>query len=274
MLASKQHHLHWISTSKAQLHDEWAIYNSNFTNRLTQLHDEGVICDTTTPKSSGQVSPSRRTSPSSAASPRLQGCHAAPALRSHSCTSRPTTRIIRRRDLGHHQHINKPTSIRILVETNTSTLKSVEDEKVDLEKKMAFLLEELSTEKERVLRISADFDNFRKRTERERLSLVSNAQGEVNYRVGSLFCQVLDELSRKVRQLCMKPLYFLGQDSTEYEEGIILQEFRKGFKLGDRPLKPEQGESSEGTGVGENTETSETIESNETAESSETTETH
>ncbi|XP_039006057.1 protein GrpE-like isoform X2 [Hibiscus syriacus] len=145
-----------------------------------------------------------------------------------------------------------------------ASLKSVEDEKVDLEKKMTFLLEELSAEKERVLRISADFDNFRKRTERERHSLVSNAQGEVlenllpvldnferakaqikvetegeekinnsyqsiykqfmeilgslgvepvdtvgnpfdpmvNYRVGSLFSQVLDELSRKVRQVC------------------------------------------------------------------------
>ncbi|KAK6232707.1 hypothetical protein SCA6_002780 [Theobroma cacao] len=58
-------------------------------------------------------------------------------------------------------------------------LKSIEDEKVDLENKMASLLEELSIEKDRIIRISADFDNFRKRTERERLSLVTNAQGEV-----------------------------------------------------------------------------------------------
>ncbi|TYJ11064.1 hypothetical protein E1A91_A11G250200v1 [Gossypium mustelinum] len=143
-------------------------------------------------------------------------------------------------------------------------LKSIEDEKVDLEKKMASLSEELSTEKDRVLRIGADFDNFRKRTERERLSLVANAQGEVlenllpvldnferakaqikvktegeekinnsyqsiykqfmeilgslgvepvdtvgnpfdpmvKYRVGSLFSQVLDELSRIFRRVC------------------------------------------------------------------------
>ncbi|KAL4353043.1 hypothetical protein GQ457_06G016220 [Hibiscus cannabinus] len=79
----------------------------------------------------------------------------------------------------------------------------------------------------------------------------------------------------------------MREDSTEFEEGVILQEFRKGFKLGDRllrpsmvkvsagpgPLNPEQGELSEGTGVGENIETSGTVESNETDESSETTET-
>ncbi|KAK8593990.1 hypothetical protein V6N13_042473 [Hibiscus sabdariffa] len=223
-----------------------------------------------------------------------------------------------------------------------ASLNSVEDEKVDLEKKMASLLEELSTEKERVLRISADFDNFRKRTERERLSLVENARGEVlenllpvldnferakaqikveteeeekinnsyqsiykqfmeilgslgvkpvdtvgnpfdpmvKYRVGSLFSQVLDELSQRFRQLHEA---IMREDSTEFEEGIILQEFRKGFKLGDRllrpsmvkvsagprPSKPEQGESSEGTDVGETTET---VESNESG--GETTETH
>ena len=58
-------------------------------------------------------------------------------------------------------------------------LKSIEDEKVDLEKKMASVLEKLSIEKDRILKISADFDNFPKRTERERFSLVTNAQGEV-----------------------------------------------------------------------------------------------
>lgn len=74
----------------------------------------------------------------------------------------------------------------------------------------------------------------------------------------------------------------MQEDSTEFEEGIILQEFQKGFKLGDRllrpamvkvsagpgPSKPEQGESSESADVGESKETS------ETAESSETTKTH
>ncbi|KAL4375911.1 hypothetical protein GQ457_02G029910 [Hibiscus cannabinus] len=200
-----------------------------------------------------------------------------------------------------------------------ASLSSVEDEKVDLEKKMASLLEELSTEKERVLRISADFDNFRKRTDRERLSLVENARGEVlenllpvldNFERAKAQIKVETEGEEKINNsyqsiykqfmeilgsLGVKPVDTVGNpfdpmlheaimrdDSTEFEEGIILQEFRKGFKLGDRllrpsmvkvsagpgPSKPEQEESSEGTDVGE---TSETVESNE---SGETTETH
>lgn len=58
-------------------------------------------------------------------------------------------------------------------------IKSVEDEKLVLERQLAALSEDLSSAKDRVLRISDDFDNFRKRTERERVSLVANAQGEV-----------------------------------------------------------------------------------------------
>ncbi|MBA0770518.1 hypothetical protein Gotri_019145, partial [Gossypium trilobum] len=198
-------------------------------------------------------------------------------------------------------------------------LKSIEDEKVDLEKKMASLSEELSTEKDRVLRIGADFDNFRKRTERERLSLVANAQGEVlenllpvldNFERAKAQIKVKTEGEEKINNsyqsiykqfmeilgsLGVEPVDTVGnpfdpmlheaimqEDSTEFEEDIILQEFQKGFKLGDRLLRPamvkvsagpgpsktEQGESSESADVGESKETS------ETAESSETTKTH
>lgn len=86
-------------------------------------------------------------------------------------------------------------------------LKSFEDEKIELERKVASLTEELSIEKDRVLRISADFDNFRKRTERERLSLVSNAQGEL---VESLL-PVLDNFERAKSQIKLE---------TEGEEKI------------------------------------------------------
>ncbi|XP_062166014.1 uncharacterized protein LOC133872510 isoform X2 [Alnus glutinosa] len=78
-----------------------------------------------------------------------------------------------------------------------SLLKSVEDEKISLERKVNSLSEELSTEKDRILRIIADFDNFRKRTERERVSLLTNAQGEV---VESLL-PVLDNFERAKAQI-------------------------------------------------------------------------
>ncbi|XP_010245792.1 PREDICTED: uncharacterized protein LOC104589240 isoform X2 [Nelumbo nucifera] len=164
-------------------------------------------------------------------------------------------------------------------------LQSIEDEKISLANKVATLSEEMSMEKDRILRISADFDNFRKRTERERLSLVTNAQGEV---VESLL-PVLDNFERAKSQIkvetegeekinnsyqsiCKQFIEILGslgvvpvetvgnnfdpllheaimrEDSTEFEEGIIIQEFRKGFKLGDRLLRPSMVKVSAGPG--------------------------
>ncbi|KAB2049463.1 hypothetical protein ERO13_A13G160200v2 [Gossypium hirsutum] len=194
-------------------------------------------------------------------------------------------------------------------------LNSIEDEKVDLEKKMASLSEELSIEKERVLRISADFDNFRKRTERERLSLVSNTQGEVlenllpvldNFerakaqikfetegeeKISNSYQSIYKQFMEILSSLGVEPVETVGnlfdpmlheaimrEDSTEFEEGIILQEFRKGFKLGERllrpsmvkvsagpgPAKPEQGESPESTEKGESNEGGESSGSSET----------
>nr|XP_016485014.1 PREDICTED: protein GrpE-like [Nicotiana tabacum] len=77
------------------------------------------------------------------------------------------------------------------------SLKSIEEEKIELQRKVASLTEELSSERDRVLRISADFDNFRKRTERERLSLVKNAQGEVVEKLLS----ILDNFERAKMQI-------------------------------------------------------------------------
>ena len=40
----------------------------------------------------------------------------------------------------------------------------------------------------------------------------------------------------------------MREDSDEYEDGIIIQEFRKGFKLGDRLLRPAMVKVSAGPG--------------------------
>lgn len=76
-------------------------------------------------------------------------------------------------------------------------LLSIEEEKNSLAIKVTALTAELSSEKDRILRISADFDNFRKRTEREKLSLVENVQGEV---IESLL-PVLDNFERAKDQI-------------------------------------------------------------------------
>lgn len=164
-------------------------------------------------------------------------------------------------------------------------LQSLEDERNSLANKVAVLSTELSAERDRVLRISADFDNFRKRTERERLSLMTNAQGEV---VESLL-PVIDNFERAKAQIKVEtegeekinnsyqsinkqfqeiltslgveavetvgtafdPLLheaIMREESTEYEDGIITQEFRKGFKLGERLLRPAMVKVSAGPG--------------------------
>ncbi|XP_042515818.1 protein GrpE-like [Macadamia integrifolia] len=164
-------------------------------------------------------------------------------------------------------------------------LLSLEDEKISLADKVATLSEELSVERARILRISADFDNFRKRTERDRLSLVTNAQGEV---VESLLL-VLDNFERAKAQIKVEtpgeekinnsyqsiykqfteilgsigvvPVETVGipfdpllheaimrEESAAFEEGIITEQFRKGFKLGDRLLRPSMVKVSAGPG--------------------------
>lgn len=40
----------------------------------------------------------------------------------------------------------------------------------------------------------------------------------------------------------------MREESTEYEEGVIIQEFRKGYKLGERLLRPSMVKVSAGPG--------------------------
>lgn len=40
----------------------------------------------------------------------------------------------------------------------------------------------------------------------------------------------------------------MREESTEFEDGIILEEYRKGFKLGDRLLRPSMVKVSAGPG--------------------------
>ncbi|KAL5708367.1 hypothetical protein ACHQM5_019167 [Ranunculus cassubicifolius] len=166
-----------------------------------------------------------------------------------------------------------------------SYLQSLEEEKIALTDKVASLTEELSSLKDKVLRISADFDNYRKRTERDRLSLVTNVQGDVvesllpvldNFerakasiklqtegeeKINSSYQSIYNQFAEVLKSLGVVPVDTVGsqfdpllheaimrEESSEFEEGIVIQEFRKGFRLGDKLLRPSMVKVSAGPG--------------------------
>jgi molecular chaperone GrpE len=73
----------------------------------------------------------------------------------------------------------------------------LETEKNELVEKLSTLTEEITSGKDRFIRLQADFDNFRRRSGKERLSVRSDAQGEV---IESLLPMV-DNFERAKQQL-------------------------------------------------------------------------
>jgi molecular chaperone GrpE len=126
---------------------------------------------------------------------------------------------------------------------------------------------------DRLLRIAADFDNYRKRIERERrdqaeaaattiltellpiiddldLALRAPTSGEAEaYRAGVELIQ--RQMQELLRRRGVTPIEVLGiefdprfhqavsqEPSTEYPAGHIMAELRRGYMLGDRLLRP------------------------------------
>uniref|UniRef100_A0A0C9RGR7 GrpE protein homolog n=1 Tax=Wollemia nobilis TaxID=56998 RepID=A0A0C9RGR7_9CONI len=172
-------------------------------------------------------------------------------------------------------------------------LQVIEDEKNALSHQISTLTAELSTGKERFLRLNADFDNFRKRADKERLTLASNIQGEViesllpmvdnferaksqiktqtegeekidkSYQgIYKQFVEIMKSLRVMVVETVGKPFdpmlheAIMREESTSFEEGIIIQEFRRGFILEDRLLRPAMVKVSAGPGPAKTAEDS------------------
>ena len=71
------------------------------------------------------------------------------------------------------------------------------NDKDELVQKVSSLTAEIKTGKEKYIRLQADFDNFRKRTEKDRLTIRTDAQGEV---IESLLAMV-DNFERAKQQI-------------------------------------------------------------------------
>ncbi|OMO94100.1 GrpE nucleotide exchange factor [Corchorus olitorius] len=166
-----------------------------------------------------------------------------------------------------------------------SRINIIEKEKNELEKKVLELSAEITTGKEKFIRLQADFDNFRKRSEKERLTTRFDAQGEViesllpmvdsferakeqlkpeteketkidtSYQgIYKQFVEIMRSLRVAVVPTVGKPFdpslheAIAREESQEYKEGIIIQEFRRGFLLGDRLIRPAMVKVSSGPG--------------------------
>ena len=132
------------------------------------------------------------------------------------------------------------------------------------------LTEELAAEKEKYLRLAAEYDNFRRRSARERENIYSDVKLDTVGKIlpvydnleRALNAPTEDEAYRKGVEMTMnqlmevfeklgvKPIEAVGQsfdpnlhnavmhleDETK-GEGEIVAEFQKGFKLGDRLIR-------------------------------------
>lgn len=163
----------------------------------------------------------------------------------------------------------------------------MENEKDNLSLTITELTAEITSSREKVLRTKADLENYRKRTEKDRVSFTSNVQGEViesllpivdsferakqqlkpetekeriidtSYQgIYKQFVEIMRSLRVSVVGTVGKPFdpsvheAVAREDSHQFKEGIVTHELRRGFVLGDRLLRPASVKVSIGPGPG------------------------
>ena len=129
---------------------------------------------------------------------------------------------------------------------------------------------ELSAEKDKCLRLMAEYDNFRKRSAREREALYADIKADTLLKLLPVYDNLeramaqptadeayrkgvemtLNQFTETLASLGVTPIAGVGEtfdptlhnavmhiESEEHGEGVIVQEFQKGFKMGDRVIR-------------------------------------
>lgn len=144
------------------------------------------------------------------------------------------------------------------------------NEKDERDEKIAALEKELLAEKDKYLRLAAEYDNYRKRTAKEREGLYTDVKCDTILKL----LPVYDNLARALKQetadeaykkgvemtmhqlesifekLNVKAIPAIGEkfdpnfhnavmhvDDEEKDEGIIVEEFEKGFVMGEKVIR-------------------------------------
>lgn len=157
-------------------------------------------------------------------------------------------------------------------DTKTAPAKEEKSRKKDKsEEELEKLKKELAEEKEKYLRILAEYDNYRKRSQKERENIYADVRGDL---IGK-FIPVYDNLERALKQATTDEAYYKGVEMimTQFKEimanagvseieaaagtafdptfhnavmhvedenlgeSVIAEEFQKGFTLGDKVLR-------------------------------------
>lgn len=145
----------------------------------------------------------------------------------------------------------------------------------DAEERANAAEKDVSSMKDRYLRLNADFENYRKRTALEKESISSNAQGAVvdmllpivdNFELAKKQIQTNTEEEEKIdrsyqgiykqfvevmKNLGVVPVETVGkpfdpefheaimrEENNEVDDGTVIEEYRKGFVLKERLLRP------------------------------------
>lgn len=164
-------------------------------------------------------------------------------------------------------------------------LKIIEREKDGLFLKLSNISAEITSGKEKYIRLQADFDNFRKRSEKESHTVKINAQKEVienllpmidsfekarqqtipqtdkEKKIDVSYQGIYKQFVETLRSWRVSAVAAVGrpfdpslheavarEESQEINEGIIIQELRRGFLLGERLLRPARVKVSRGPG--------------------------
>lgn len=161
----------------------------------------------------------------------------------------------------------------------------IENKQNELVQKVSSISAEVTSGQEKFIRLQADFDNCRKRFEKERLTVRTDAQGEViesllpmvdNFErakqqirpetekektIDTSYQGIYKQFVEIMRSLQVASVPTFGkpfdpsvheaiarEESQEFPEGIVIQEIRRGFLLGGRLLRPALVKVSAGPG--------------------------
>ena len=138
---------------------------------------------------------------------------------------------------------------------------------------LAELQQEKAALQDRLLRLAAEFENYRKRIDRDRrdqadaavasaveelLPIIDNLERALEAPIGSdaeVYRRGVELIHRQMTDLLRKrgvtPIESVGAEfdpnvhqavahevSSDHKEGIVMEEFARGYKLGDRLLRP------------------------------------